>query len=444
MKRKNLIAAASATTLLVAAATGTALLTAGSAFAFHSGGVAECEGCHTMHNSKNGVKMAEYSSLPQYQAGPYLLQGADASSACLNCHGHANDTAPSSYHIYDNDTYGTNDGIVPANITPGGDFAWVKKTFEWVVRGNTNTSPGERHGHNIVASDYGFVPDTTLTTAPGGTYPATSLHCSSCHDPHGRYRRDVNGDIATTGKPISNSGSYTTSAAPTTNYSVGVYRILGGEGYTTKAVGGAGFTNGPPAAVAPNTYNRTEATTQTRVAYGSGMSEWCANCHGNLHSEGYVSGTSGLKHPAGNAAKLGATILGNYNAYVKTGDMTGTVASAYNSLVPFEEGTADYTALKAHAQNNDSVLTGADAQSNVACISCHRVHASGFDSMTRFDAAGYEFMTVGDASGVPSYTNTNILQGKTEAELTAALGGRPATAFAPYQRSLCNKCHAKD
>ena len=44
----------------------------GSAFAFHSGGVAECGGCHSMHSPDPD--------------GFYLLLGEDQSSVCLNCH----------------------------------------------------------------------------------------------------------------------------------------------------------------------------------------------------------------------------------------------------------------------------------------------------------------------------------------------------------------------
>jgi hypothetical protein len=406
-----------------------------------------------MHNSLGGAPVT--AAFAQYQTGPFLLKASDQSSTCLNCHGSSNDTAPNGYHIYDNDTYGLNDGKAPANITPGGDFAWVKKSFQWSPRNGTiENSEADRHGHNIVAADYGFNADATLTTAPGGSYPAASLACSSCHDPHGKYRRDDTGAISTTGKPIIGSGSYATSADPTTWGAVGVYRILGGADYSPKSMGGANaFVNGPPAAVAPSSYTRTEATTQTRVAYGSGMSEWCQNCHSSIHRDSYTSGTSGLSHPAGNNAKLTAAIITNYNSYVKSGDLTGTLASAYNSLVPFEEGTANYTTLKSHALTTDAQLGGADASSNVACISCHRVHASGFDSMTRFDSAAYEFMTAADASGVPTYGNpagvafssdVKVAMGRTNAEMTNALGGRAATKFAPYQRSLCNKCHAKD
>ena len=39
----------------------------GNAYAFHSGGVAECNGCHTMHNSLEGV--AADADLAQFSAG---------------------------------------------------------------------------------------------------------------------------------------------------------------------------------------------------------------------------------------------------------------------------------------------------------------------------------------------------------------------------------------
>ena len=43
-----------------------------SAFAFHDGGVAYCGGCHTMHNSENGVMVD-----PAHPNGnPYLLKKA--------------------------------------------------------------------------------------------------------------------------------------------------------------------------------------------------------------------------------------------------------------------------------------------------------------------------------------------------------------------------------
>jgi hypothetical protein len=432
-------------TKILAAAAIFSLATAGSALAFHSGGVAECEGCHSMHNSYEGS--ANVTGMAQYQSGPFLLKANDQSGACLNCH-QANDTAPSGYHI---STGGVNalDSTIPVEATPGGDFAWLKKTMTGSIRKIATTWDGDRHGHNIVAQDFGYTADKVLTTAPGGSYPAANLACSSCHDPHGRYRRDATGAQSTTGLPIFGSGSYTTSASPIAGVSaVGVYRILAGVGYQPKSVSGSfAFANQVPDAVSPSSYNKLETTnsgvtTQTVVAYGQGMSEWCANCHTSMHNDTYTSGTPGLVHPAGNGAKLTAAIAANYDTYVSSGRMTGTGAN-YSTLAPYEVGTGDYTALKAFA----AAPTNAATTNNVSCLSCHKAHASAFESMARY-YLGNEFMTVADAAGVALYdsstTENKINTGYSVAQQTAAYNGRPATVFGPYARNYCNKCHAKD
>jgi hypothetical protein len=429
---------------------------ASSAYAFHSGGVAECEGCHTMHNSLESQRMTVDDTIAVGAGNPYLMQGTDQSSTCLNCHQHEGDTGPSSYHIstHENDMPA---GVAPIQRTPGGDFGWLKKTYTWTPRAGATpeTSDGERHGHSIVAVDFGYSEDITNQQAPGGTYPAGYLSCISCHDPHGKYRRDATGGISTTGLPIKNSGSYGTSADPTAWAAVGAFRILGGVGYNPKSIQNWPFTEDVPAAVAPGSYNRTEATTQTRVAYGKGMSEWCANCHPDMHTDSYTSGLggAGTRHPAGDGSKLGTTFSANYNSYVKSGDLSGVSASSYNSLIPFEEGVADhtlasYSQIKLNAVNNDTKLAGPDAtNANVSCMSCHRAHASGFDSMLRYNL-GNEFMTVADATGTPVYpdpvANASQAQGRQIVETQAAYYDRPATKFAPYQRVLCNKCHVKD
>jgi predicted CXXCH cytochrome family protein len=113
--------------------------------AFHSGGVAECGGCHSMH-----------SPAP---AGSFLLAKNDASSTCLNCHeGSAGSyrvsTAPGSL----------GPGQAPIQRGPGGDFGWLKKDYTFTVRGTTSTEFGYTHGHNIVALDYGYAADPVKTT----------------------------------------------------------------------------------------------------------------------------------------------------------------------------------------------------------------------------------------------------------------------------------------
>jgi hypothetical protein len=387
--------------------------------------------------------------MPQYQSGPFLLKARDQSGTCLNCHESA-DTAPTGYHV---STAGVApyDSTSPVELTPGGDFAWLKKTMTGSVRGNPTTWAGERHGHNIIAVDYGYAQDTVHAVAPGGTYPSANLHCSSCHDPHGRYRRFADGTMASTGLPIFGSGSYTTSQVPVAGVSaVGVYRKLSGVGYQPRSLQGShAFVNPSPIAVAPASFNGVNTTiegTFDRVAYGSGFAEWCSNCHAAMHLDTYTSGTPGLVHPAGSGAKFTAAIATAYGAYVSSGVMTGA-GPGYSSLAPFETGNdatlAGYAALKAFQASPTAPTTA----SNVFCLSCHRSHASAFESKTRFSLAN-EFMTVADATNAGAYdsstTENKINQGYSVQQQTNAYNGRPATVFGPFARNYCNKCHAKD
>lgn len=398
----------------------------GMAYAFHAGGVAECEGCHSMHSPKRG--------------GSFLLVGTDASSTCLSCHQSASATGPSSYYISTPDTKLTA-GLSPLQRTPGGDFGWLKKTYNYsFTSGGVTTNYTETGaGHNTVAVDFGYTVDSRNTLAPGGTFPSSQLSCASCHDPHGRGRRLPDGTYVTTGAPIIGSGSYDTSANPAAGEAVGIYSLLGSPAYS-----GAGFRT-YPIAVAPATYNRSEAVTQTRTAYGHTGSNtwgnWCASCHPGMHSTGnYV-------HPVD--ASLTPAIADNYNKYVKSGDMTGSSATAFLSLIPFAENTGDFTVLKSHAKNNDSFLSGPANSDKVMCLSCHRAHASGFAHALRFDQ-GYEFMTFGgnyigmDNTAMTSSRRPLQARGRNMAEFQAAYYDRPASKFATYQRVLCNKCHAKD
>ncbi len=411
--------------------------------AFHDGGVAACEGCHTMHNSLNGAAMT--TAFSQYQTGPYLLKGTDQSSTCLNCHEHAGDTGPSSFHISTSDNDMTTN-FPPLQLSPGGDFGWLKKTYNWNGESGPETSRGERHGHNVIASDYGYVADSTIMTAPGGEafqYPSDRLSCISCHDPHGRYRRTSAGTIVrpangTAVQPIKDSGSYETSPDPDATTSVGVYRLLGGVGYQPKSLNGSyAFPYRSFFAVAPETYNRAEDTSDVRVAYGSNVSLWCANCHTLMHT------TFGATiHPADQA--LGPTIIPIYDAYVKTGDLTGSHGTAYLSLVPFQmDNTTNMATLKGAVSSTAGPVSG----DRVMCLSCHRAHASGWDSIMRFPL-GSTFMTVDDGSGNPVYPNpaTNPVEamGRATMEYQKALYDRAPTKFAPFQRVLCNKCHAWD
>lgn len=400
----------------------------GMAYAFHSGGVAECEGCHSMHNGQS--------------TGGGLLVGSDASSTCLSCHEHAGATGPSQYYI------STAPGDMPAGIaplqrTPGGDFGWLKKDYTFAVRGATTNELGQSHGHNIIAVDKGYTVDTDNPTAPGGTFNSNNLACNSCHDQHSTWRRtDTNGTLVKPGlgiavPPIAASGSYNNSVDPIAgSTAVGVFRLLAGTGWVAD---GITFAVQPPQAVVNTTYNRSEAANTVRDAYGKGMGQWCATCHPDMHT----ATTTKLVHPV--SQNIGATIYANYNAYVKSGDLTGVQATSFNSLVPYEENSTNYTTLKAIANATAKAQPGPSANNaQVMCLSCHRAHASGWPEGLRWMYQA-EFMTYnGLYPGIDNAAPVQFARGRTAAETQAAYYDRPITDFANYQRMLCNKCHAKD
>jgi len=398
---------------------GVLILLCGSvSLAFHHGGVAECVGCHSMHSGN--------------QSAPNLLVGIDQSSTCLSCH-----IGDGGYHIATDAALVDDPGEYPLNLTPGGDFAYLRKDYTWSTGwGGPSTEFGQTHGHNIIADDFGYVVDSENGDAPGGTFDSNKLHCTSCHDPHGQYRRMNDDTIATTGKPIANSGSYDNSLPPTAGQAVGSYRLLAGKAYQAGST--VVFDVDPFAAIAPNSYNRGEGTTQTRVAYGKGIADWCAQCHETMHT---ASG-SGYAHPA--SQNLGASIKAIYDAYRGSGDMTGSTVDAYLSLVPFSERPMTYAQLQASANSDGSVETGPDAADELSCLSCHRAHASGFSYALRSENNAEFIVYDGDWPGTDNGAPPQYARGRTEAEMRQAYYDRPPDTFATYQRSLCNKCHAMD
>jgi predicted CXXCH cytochrome family protein len=429
--------------------------------AFHAGGVAACDGCHVMHNANGGVAKSTTgrSGEPAWNnhTNAYLLQGGDQSSTCLICHG-ANSGQFTLGSATQQFVVATLDNVTPATRSPGGDFAWTRLTFGAATNGAQ--SLGASHGHNVAAADFGWDVDSRFSVAPGGTFtvqgtlPTEKFACSSCHDPHGRYRMQ-NGSGGTNGivfagpfagspatLPIASSGSY--GEPPTANYAVGAYRLLAGQRYAPASKPGFAFANNPPVAVAPASYNKNEDTTETRVNYATGMSEWCQNCHANIHLNSYASGWAGLRHPAGSGATLHAGQYNVYNSYISSGRMTGT--NQYTSLVPFEQGpNITIATLAAQAGANTAIVAG--ATSNVMCLSCHRAHASAFDSMVRWDQNA-TFLTngatgqAGFTSGVTTRTADVTQAGYYGRGVSAAPANGTSLGF--YQRSLCNKCHGKD
>lgn len=385
------------------------------AYAFHDGGVAGCEGCHTMHNSANGNTNANGGSVG-VGVSSYLTKGSDPSSTCLNCH-KGDGGGSTDIHVFTSNGTGYN---------AGGDFYWL--TVD--VPTESGVSLKDDHGHNVIAADYGLTQDSNLTQAPHrgsiAAYQAAWLGCNSCHDPHGK--KDNNSNQA----PISGSGSYGNSITVTGTV-LGNYRLLGGYGYDggQQAAASFSFTYGDPVAIGLPL--GTQETNQDHVDYGSGMSEWCSNCHVGFTADG----AGAHRHPAGGFADMFAA---NYNSYKATGDITGQAATAFEHLVPFERGVYD-------SQNDgvpDNMGTGAanllgttntygmGNMSIVMCLTCHRAHSTPFANMGRWDFNATFLLTAEANAETAGYT------------LQQLYGGDDMTRFNQYQRSLCNKCHNQD
>src|SRR5512143_1360790 len=111
MKAKKLNLILMATAFLIVGANGIA-------YAFHSGGVGECNGCHSMHTPQAG--------------GTFLLVATDQSSTCLTCHEKTGDTGPTSYHVSSAPS-DMPSGTPPKQRTPGGDFGWLKKNYTFTA-----------------------------------------------------------------------------------------------------------------------------------------------------------------------------------------------------------------------------------------------------------------------------------------------------------------------
>jgi predicted CXXCH cytochrome family protein len=235
------------------------------------------------------------------------------------------------------------------------------------------------------------------------------------------------------------SGSY--GSLPSTfstgeQLSTGVYRLLR-AGDTVS--GGSTFPALQPEAVVNSNYNRSEFFTQTRTAYGSGMSDFCGTCHPDMHTTAGV-----LRHPTGQV--MAGSIIANYNSYVRTGNMSGSPTTSYLSLVPFEEGLhtpRQHQHPEEPCLTNDSNLNGpgsgtVPATATVMCLSCHRSHASAWPEMLKWNPEATTITVAG------AYPTGNSGLGYSATEASKAYNDYNVTKFSAYQRQLCNKCHAKD
>jgi hypothetical protein len=297
-----------------------------------------CNQCHTMHNSQDGSSMAQtFGGAPLATAQPNLTV-----STCLGCH---NGQAAGAPVIFG--TYGT-------NSTAGGSFRDADFSTD-------------AKGHNVKdLNDAGILSvglEGTLAATPGAeaggyTEPApTTLTCAGTLGCHGNH--DAGAGITVTGF---HHGSYPNAYRFLRFYDGASHTDILGKGSDDWELNGATATN----------HNVYYSLSDDNVAARDSISSFCSLCHGGFHDEtDTTSGSAWVRHPT---------------EVLLPGTWTPTVDYDRN---PFAFNGADYTGVATNAAY--------DATDNprVACISCHRAHATTEDDILRF---AYSDMVAGGSN----------------------------------------------
>lgn len=297
---------------------------------FHDGGVANCGGCHTLHNSADGLPVTPGP------ANGYSLLAETPSDVCLRCHAQSLGAV-----------LGMNPLAPPVEKGAGNFVFLLENELYDGAEEPAPAVPGDAAGHNVVAPAYGLDADSRHSTAPGGTFPASELGCTSCHDPHGS----------------------------------DAFRLLHGAGPVQAGV--ATFGAPAPSASGISLGGSVDERLDRHTAYRSGMAAWCGNCHGRYHDG---DGTA-FQHPVDEPFDLATR--DQYNLYDGHDTVVaGNQATAYLPEVPFEDGTAV----------PDS-RSGPDNTSRLSCVSCHRAHATSAPAAGRWDFNVATLSEDGDRSG---------------------------------------------
>lgn len=307
----------------------------GAVGAFHERGSANCNGCHVSHPGGDG-------SLAGPSADAGLLIAESPTDVCLLCHAESLGAVLGA------------DPLAPPPERGAGNFVFLlEDNLNDAPDGSWNPIPGDAAGHNLVAPGHGLSADPRHAVAPGGSYPASRMGCTSCHDPHGNEN----------------------------------FRMLHSSGRI--ASGDAVFSRPAPDAVGVG-LDSAEESPGHHTAYRSGMSEWCGNCHGRYH-EG--SGGSAFAHPVDHV--LGTGLRERYALYDGDANPVGGDASrAYLPEVPFEDPASG---------PSSSAQPGVG--SRVMCLSCHRAHASSAPAAGRWDFNVERLADDGRASGSHPLSN---------------------------------------
>ena len=355
----------------------------------------ECSGCHTMHNSQNGATVD-----PDGVANAQLLN-----AGCVGCH-----TGP-------HDTLGKNalgapvvlDSVDPSPASQqgagytnaGGDFWWVENETD--AKGHNVLDISANIDGNIANNtppgwDAGATTGHTFGAVGGGTpnWAGNQLTCAGTYGCHG-VRTTANSLDAITGSHHNNEpgagGVVSATQASTASTVANSYRFLA----EIKGLEQADW-NWNETAASHNEYygtdfqnaERDDDGTQVYPATKDTMSYFCAQCHGNFHSEiddDTTHGSPWRRHPTDIVLPGGGTEYARYN-----NDAGGGAAGDYNVVVPVARPVVPAASTNTVAPGDSTTADGAI----VMCLSCHRAHGSPEDDMLRWT---YSTMTVGSGPG---------------------------------------------
>jgi predicted CXXCH cytochrome family protein len=349
-----------------------------------------------MHNSQGGSTVD-----PDGVANAQLLN-----AGCVGCHTGPHDVltglnslgAPVVLDSVDPSTVLDEQGGGYTNA--GGDFWWVENETD-------------AQGHNVFdisANDDGTIGDTPPGWDPGATGGVVAggagawgsqLTCAGTFGCHGD-RASANSFQAISGSHHNNAdtggGVSATSASAATTVA-NSYRFLDG----IKGLENAEW-NWNENASTHNEYYGTDFQNPQRdddgltpdQVYPPGqdtMSYFCAQCHGNFHSEiddDTTHGSPWRRHPTDIVLPGGATEYARYN-----NDAGGGAAGDYSVSVPVARG-----AVPTNAQGSTNTVIPGDSTTIdgaiVMCLSCHRAHGSPENDMLRWK---YSTMLVGSGPG---------------------------------------------
>jgi predicted CXXCH cytochrome family protein len=354
----------------------------------------ECSGCHTMHNSQGGATVD-----PDDVANAQLLN-----AGCVGCH-----TGP-------HDTLGKNalgapvvlDSVDPSPLSQqGGGFTNAGGDFWWVE------NETDAKGHNVF--DISANVDVPIGNTPPGWDPdATNGHTFG----------QVAGGVGAWGSQLTCAGTFGCHGVRTTANSL--QAIAGSHHNNTPGAGGVvSATQASTADAIENSYrflaeikgleqaewNWNETPALHNEYYGidfqnaerdddgltpaqvyppgqDTMSYFCAQCHGNFHSEiddDTTHGSPWRRHPTDIVLPGGATEYAQYNN-------DGGAAGDYNVAVPVARPVVPANSTNTVAPADSASADGAI----VMCLSCHRAHGSPEDDMLRWT---YSTMLVGSGPG---------------------------------------------